>query len=545
MSERFSNRAQSTLDTTINDAVTSLDVASGEGALFPDSGDFRILIGTEILLCTARSSDTLTVERGAEGTTAAAHSAGVAVTHIVTAGGLEAYRADSSYTLGEVFTTGEGLLISSGWLENATNGNECRMRLFCSGDMGLTWNLLYPDYVYKDSADSNVYLAPDNGQVRDCSLFRYKGKYFTAYTNDYGGTDPQFSIASSTDLLNWSALADYTVPAGAGPSGTDPLRVRAPEFFLDDDGTVCLLFSFSSNGSEVNDQLYIITATDDTLSSWSTPPTIITGTSMGSFLIDPMMVKVDGTYYLFFKDATTNRVVVFSSSSRASGYTALNSGVTPNGDNYEAPTLIRLDEGNWRLFVDKRTDQGIHYLDSDDLFATWTTPVEVDSPIRWQHGTVLRLMDLATWRHVVSTFITGARPRSSLTTDTGAVSIPDNAWTSVTMAAVAIDDLGAWQSGSPTILTAPSPGLYSISCSGDWDVNTTGQRLIRVFLNGTTNLAILTQTPTTPAPGPSMCVSVTTYLREGDEVSMQAYQNSGGALNIANCHLYMVRLGGY
>jgi hypothetical protein len=62
---------------------------SGQGAAFPATGNFRILIGTEIIIVGARSGDTLSsLTRGAESTAAAAHNAGDAVTHELTAGAL-------------------------------------------------------------------------------------------------------------------------------------------------------------------------------------------------------------------------------------------------------------------------------------------------------------------------------------------------------------------------------------------------------------------------------------------------------------------------
>ena len=78
------NRAKSTLVADITDIATSLNVATGEGGKFPDS-NFHITIDDEILLCTSRSVDTFTVERGKEGTTAAAHSSGAAVELRITA----------------------------------------------------------------------------------------------------------------------------------------------------------------------------------------------------------------------------------------------------------------------------------------------------------------------------------------------------------------------------------------------------------------------------------------------------------------------------
>ncbi|GAF79862.1 unnamed protein product [marine sediment metagenome] len=79
------NNAVSTLDGGINDSVTSLAVAPGEGALFPSSFPFNITLEDEILKCTNRATDTFTVVRGEEGTTPASHADGKAVELRITA----------------------------------------------------------------------------------------------------------------------------------------------------------------------------------------------------------------------------------------------------------------------------------------------------------------------------------------------------------------------------------------------------------------------------------------------------------------------------
>ena len=82
---KVKNRALSTLASDITDSDLSLTVAAGEGALFPSTYPFHITIEDEILTCTNRSTDTLTVTRAAEGTSAAAHTAGKAVVLRITA----------------------------------------------------------------------------------------------------------------------------------------------------------------------------------------------------------------------------------------------------------------------------------------------------------------------------------------------------------------------------------------------------------------------------------------------------------------------------
>lgn len=94
--EKLANNAGSTLASSISNSATSLSVASAAG--FPTSGNFRILIESEILLVTAVSGTTFTVTRGQEGTSAASHSSGVDVDHILTKGALNQLRGDAVIT---------------------------------------------------------------------------------------------------------------------------------------------------------------------------------------------------------------------------------------------------------------------------------------------------------------------------------------------------------------------------------------------------------------------------------------------------------------
>ena len=90
--EKYKNNAASTLNGAINNSTTSVVVTSA--ASFPTSGNFRILIDSEIMLVTSVSSNTFTVTRAHENTSAASHSNGAAVTHIFTAGAIDAIRSD-------------------------------------------------------------------------------------------------------------------------------------------------------------------------------------------------------------------------------------------------------------------------------------------------------------------------------------------------------------------------------------------------------------------------------------------------------------------
>lgn len=92
----FSNNAQTTLAESLTSTATNLTVASGKGTLFPTPADGNLFAVTltsannpdevEICHCSAVNSDTLTILRGQDGTTAQTFSAGDLVSLFPTAG---------------------------------------------------------------------------------------------------------------------------------------------------------------------------------------------------------------------------------------------------------------------------------------------------------------------------------------------------------------------------------------------------------------------------------------------------------------------------
>ena len=82
------NNAKGVLADPLAAGASSLALETGDGAAFPATCPFDITIDGEILRCTERTGDTLTVARGSQGTTPAAHAAGAPVRLNVTAGHL-------------------------------------------------------------------------------------------------------------------------------------------------------------------------------------------------------------------------------------------------------------------------------------------------------------------------------------------------------------------------------------------------------------------------------------------------------------------------
>jgi hypothetical protein len=109
--EKFTNNGASTLSGAINNSVTSLVVTSA--ATCPVSGNFRILIGTELMLVTAVAGTTFTVTRAVEGTSAASHADLDAVTHILTAASIALIPTTNS----TANCSGDTTFNSAGWTD--------------------------------------------------------------------------------------------------------------------------------------------------------------------------------------------------------------------------------------------------------------------------------------------------------------------------------------------------------------------------------------------------------------------------------------------
>lgn len=101
MSIRVSNNATSRLVTAISAGDTTISIMAGTGGRFPElgTGDWFPLTAfnasgqVEIMRCTARAGDSLTVERGKENTAAMAWPADTPIEIRVTAGIVEAMQS--------------------------------------------------------------------------------------------------------------------------------------------------------------------------------------------------------------------------------------------------------------------------------------------------------------------------------------------------------------------------------------------------------------------------------------------------------------------
>jgi hypothetical protein len=110
----FANNASSTLAGPINNTATAINLATGGGALFPNPGAGQVFTATltdaatgllnEIVSCTARTADALTVVRAQEGTTGLSWLAGDLFNQLWTAGQAAAMQQSSLLTPARIIT---------------------------------------------------------------------------------------------------------------------------------------------------------------------------------------------------------------------------------------------------------------------------------------------------------------------------------------------------------------------------------------------------------------------------------------------------------
>jgi len=218
--QKVANNAVSTLATTMNTSVTSVVVQSGEGALFPASGSFHITIESEILICTSRSGDTLTVSRAAESTSAASHTEGSQValniiskhisdlntavnaveTVLATSGGLRGNLSDETGTGGAVFATEPTL--TSPVLNTGVSGSA----ISTDTALGTSNTLLSTQGAVKSYVDTRIATEDTIAELNDTNISSPAAGHILVYDN----------TASVWDNVALTADDGLTVTLGDG-----------------------------------------------------------------------------------------------------------------------------------------------------------------------------------------------------------------------------------------------------------------------------------------------------------------------------------------
>lgn len=243
--------------------------------------------------------------------------------------------------------------------------------------------------IYTSNDALNFNLLSDTGfegtssNLRDPSIMRYTdGKYYVAYTNapteSCCGPENYFSIASSTDLINWTNIA--TVPSGI----PNTAHTWAPEWYIEGN-TIRIIASVDTGDWQF--RAYIYTALNNTLTAWSAPVYM----GIGPNYIDTYVIKKGSTYHAFTKNETTKYLEHATSASLTGPWTFIATGNWSGwGSGVEGNSIVTLGNGSYRIFFDSQGTP-FKYATSQDLM-TWSGAANVPAIFNIaRHGTVINL----------------------------------------------------------------------------------------------------------------------------------------------------------
>jgi sucrose-6-phosphate hydrolase SacC (GH32 family) len=229
--------------------------------------------------------------------------------------------------------------------------------------------------------------------LRDPAILHWDSKWWIAATAGGGlNATAYWYLYSSSDLVTWSTTIQVST------NGVSPAATWAPHWFVDNDGSVHIFVGLKVGGYF---QVYEMHPTDRAMTTWSTP-VAVSGTDWPTNAIDPCVVRVGDTYYMFVKDDGTGYICLASSTSLTSGWT-----VTKTGDwagwysglsgSIEGPTIIQMDNGTWRLYFTNNSGlsaNNVYYSETTDpAFATgWSSAVSLSTLSGYNHPVPMRAL---------------------------------------------------------------------------------------------------------------------------------------------------------
>jgi hypothetical protein len=226
--EHFANLAEGTLSAGISNSDSTLTLQTGEGAEFP-SADFSYdnsyfwlcLIGVgsesgqfEIVRVVSKSSDTLSIIRGQQGTTAQAFSSGTRAALRVTRDTLRDLR--SSLVLGTGWSSGNYLNTGTG-----ENGSATAMTLTAMARLGRIQSDTTGKVLAANGTEftSGLHLRVSN--LRPSSTISLDGNPYST-----GGTDPNWSPGLAGTPLSYGFIDWKSVVMSFRWTNTDLLSVH-------------------------------------------------------------------------------------------------------------------------------------------------------------------------------------------------------------------------------------------------------------------------------------------------------------------------------
>lgn len=248
MAIKFTNNASATLASSISNSATSISLTTGQGAYFPSLSGGDIFYATlvdssnnlEIIKVTARSTDTLTVVRAQDNTTARAYTAGDKVELRPVAVVMnELVQLSSAQTINGVKTFEANPLITIGYAVNFYNTN-----------YGIGTPNLDGLQIYAPSTDTIRFQTMASGTPTSRATLDASGN-FTAVGNVTAYSDERLkdNIQVIPDALNkvksvrgvtFTRKQDGT--AGIGVVAQEILKIAPEAIIVDEDGMLSVAY---------------------------------------------------------------------------------------------------------------------------------------------------------------------------------------------------------------------------------------------------------------------------------------------------------------
>ena len=368
---------------------------------------------------------------------------------------------------------------------------------------------------------------PASGSQRDPALLLDTDDYhWVCHTNS---TNSYFTVIKSNDFSSWEVAANVDMSDIANLH-----YVWAPQWFVDSDGTVHVFVACSTSSSTSNFQIYEVHPTNTAMSSWSTPVAItISGESN---VIDPFVVLKNSTYYMWYKQETTDYIQYASSATLTGTYTNVETGDWAGwGKNpIENPVLIQIDDDTWRIYFQEHDGfDPAHewYSESTDDWSTWSTPIEID--MAWIPGgpSVTKTTDRNIIQQLQSIKLQGNRKVGTNVLMDGTQTITTSTSTPISWDTVVRDEDSMYTSG--TKVYAKYPGWYSFTVSVNWaGTGSTGKRVLDLRLNGSTYISSASSGADSDDPGPNMVLTMEYFLDPTEYAELVVWHNYGSDLDV-------------
>ena len=271
---------------------------------------------------------------------------------------------------------------------------------------GKRWSKLSSEPIWRKAAGETA--------TTDPRIFKYKGKWYICYSTGWLNASNSFGLITSDDFITWTKVTNVPV---TGIPGQTTWRAWSPKPFIDDDGTLYIYISISFTDSQEGPFVsYAVTPTSDDLTTWNAPVAVTGIDTLGanavSNYIDGSPVKVGSTYYYWFKDEDEATIQYATATAPLGPYTVQTTGDWAGfGTGREGISMVQITNTKWRIYFEQYPLGGFRWSESEDNFATWTTPVIFDPDRDPQSNPgVLKVDDAGTGQLLLGILLQNSKP---------------------------------------------------------------------------------------------------------------------------------------